>query len=537
MELLDTAEVPAASAPAALSHREVLIVFGAVLTGMFLSALDQTIVSTALPTIVGELGGLQHLSWVITAYLLTSTASMPLYGKLSDLYGRKLLFQAAIAIFLVGSLLSGAARSMDQLIIFRGVQGLGAGGIMTMAQAIIGDIVSPRDRGRYTGYMGGVFALSSVIGPLLGGLFTDQLSWRWVFFINIPVGGVALVVTAVVLHIPFTRRPHQIDYLGSALMVAGISALLLVTTWGGNEYGWLSPVIIGLAVAGVLSLLFFVLQERRAPEPLLPLRLFRERVFTVGNVMGFVVGLAMFGALAFLPVYMQVVKGASATESGLRLIPMMLGLIGASIGSGRMISSTGRYRIYPIIGTALVAVGLYLLSRLTVDSSTAEVSLYMLVLGIGVGLVMQVVVLAIQNSVDYADLGVATAGANLFRSLGSAFGVAIFGSILNNRLDHHLHRLVPSEALNGISPAALTASPAAIARLPDAVRAGVLESFALSLHSVFLWAIPVAILGFIASWFLPEHVLRSTAHVGNRENAPSLRIVQVEDVEAAGGGS
>jgi len=535
MEIADTGESTVAPSTA-LSHREVLIVFAAVLTGMFLAALDQTIVSTALPTIVGELGGLEQLSWVITAYLLTSTASMPLYGKLSDLYGRKLLFQAAISIFVVGSLLSGVAQNMDQLIIFRGVQGIGAGGIMTMAQAIIGDIVSPRDRGRYTGYMGGVFAVASVLGPLLGGLFTDHLSWRWVFFINIPIGGVALVVTSIVLRIPFTRRSHKIDYLGSGLMVGGISALLLVTTWGGNEHAWLSPVIVGLAIAGVLCLAAFIAQERRAAEPLLPLRLFRDRVFTVGNIMGFVVGMAMFGALAFLPVYLQVVQGASATESGLRMIPMMLGLIAASVWSGRMISSTGRYRVYPIVGTALVAVGLYLLSRLTVDSSTAEVSVYMLVLGVGVGLVMQVVVLAIQNSVDYTDLGVATAGANLFRSLGSAFGVAIFGSILNNRLDYHLERLVPSDALNGISIAALTSSPAVIARLPDAVRAGVLEAFALSLHSVFLWAIPVAIGGFIASWFLPERVLRSSSHVGERISANS-RIIPVERAEAAGGGS
>ena len=532
----DTVDLPSTPSTA-LSHREVLIVFGAVLTGMFLAALDQTIVSTALPTIVGELGGLEQLSWVITAYLLTSTASMPLYGKLSDLYGRKLLFQAAISIFVIGSLLSGLAQDMDQLIIFRGVQGIGAGGIMTMAQAIIGDIVSPRERGRYTGYMGGVFALASVLGPLLGGLFTDHLSWRWVFYINIPLGAAALVVTAIVLHIPFTRRPHQIDYVGSALMVGGISALLLVTTWGGNEYGWLSPTIIGLAIAGALSLLFFVFQELRAPEPLLPMRLFRNPVFTIGNLVGFVVGMAMFGALAFLPVYLQVVKGASATESGLRLIPMMLGLIAASVTSGRLISSTGRYRMYPIAGTALIAVGLYLLSRLTVDSSTVEVSVYMLVLGIGVGLVMQVLVLAIQNSTDYADLGVATAGANLFRSLGSAFGVAIFGSILNNRLDYHLERLVPRESLNGISTAALTSSPAVIARLPDAVRAGVLEAFALSLHSVFLWAIPVAIVGFIASWFLPERVLRSSSHVGERISANSSRIVPVESAEATGGGS
>ncbi|TAK61256.1 MAG: DHA2 family efflux MFS transporter permease subunit, partial [Dehalococcoidia bacterium] len=335
---------PSFDGPAQLSHREVLIVFSGLMLGMLLAALDQTIVSTALPTIVGDFGGLQHLSWVITAYLLTSTASVPLYGKLSDMYGRKPLFQFAIAVFLIGSFLSGASQSMLQLILFRGVQGLGGGGIMAMAMAIIGDIVSPRERGRYQGYTGAVFAFSSVAGPLLGGIFTDQLSWRWVFYINLPLGILALVVTSVVLKLPYRRLEHPIDYLGSALMVAGVSCLLLVASWGGTEYAWTSTTIIGLAVIGVVLIALFVAQEFRAREPLLPPRLFRVRIFSVSSTIGLIVGATMFGAVAFLPVYLQVVKGVSATSSGLRLVPLMVGVVGTSVMSGRMITNSGRYR-------------------------------------------------------------------------------------------------------------------------------------------------------------------------------------------------
>jgi len=509
----------------------VLVVFSGLMLGMLLAALDQTIVSTALPTIVGELGGLQHLSWIITAYLLTSTASMPLYGKLSDLYGRKLLFQFAIGVFLVGSLLSGMAQNMYELIGFRAVQGLGAGGIMTMAQAMIGDIIAPRERGRYQGYMGTVFAVSSVAGPLLGGLFTDHLTWRWVFYVNLPLGLLALVVTQTVLRLPFQRREHRIDYLGSALMVGAVSSLLLVSAWGGSEYAWSSPVILGLSGAGVVLLGLFLAQETRASEPLLPLRLFRVQVFAVGTVIMFVLGLAMFGAVAFLPLYLQVVDGASATTSGLRMTPLMLGVVTTSIISGRLISSTGRYRIFPIAGTAITTLGLYLLSRLDANSGFAEASGYMLVLGVGLGMIMQVIVLAVQNAVQFRDLGAATAGANLFRSLGSAFGVAIFGSILNNRLDYWLPRLVPRDAVTGISTAALTGSPAQLRALPGPVLAGVIEAFARSLHTVFLWAVPVASIGFLAAWMLREIPLREHAHVGvvgEPEATPALAAEPVD---------
>jgi EmrB/QacA subfamily drug resistance transporter len=497
-----------------LSHRQVQVVFSGLMLGMLLAALDQMIVSTALPTIVGELGGLQHLSWIITAYLLTSTTSMPLYGKLSDLFGRKLLFQFAISVFLVGSLLSGASQNMLELIAFRAVQGLGAGGIMTMAQAMIGDIVSPRERGRYQGYLGSVFAIASVAGPLLGGLFTDHLTWRWVFYINLPLGLLALVVTQTVLKLPFRRQKHPIDYLGSALMVGAISSLLLVTTWGGTQFPWGSPEIIGLSVAGVVLLCLFLVQETRAPEPLLPLRLFGEQVFRVGAVIMFVLGLAMFGTVAFLPLYLQVVDGVSATASGLRMTPLMLGVVVTSIVSGQMITKTGKYRFFPIAGTAITTLGLFLLSRLDANSGFLTASAYMMVLGIGLGMIMQVIVLAVQNAVQYRDLGAATAGANLFRSLGSAFGVAIFGSILNNRLDYFLPRLVPINALNGISRAALTGSPAQLRTLPAPVLNGVIEAFSRSLQTVFLWAVPVTLIAFLASWLLREIPLREHAHVG-----------------------
>ncbi|MFF3202024.1 DHA2 family efflux MFS transporter permease subunit [Streptomyces sp. NPDC002962] len=489
----------------------VLVSIGALLLGMLLAALDQTIVSTALPTIVSELGGMEHLSWVVTAYLLASTAATPLWGKLGDQYGRKRLFQTAIVIFLIGSALCGMAQNMPQLIAFRALQGLGGGGLMVLSMAIVGDLVPPRDRGRYQGLFGAVFGATSVLGPLLGGLFTEHLSWRWVFYINLPVGVVALAVIATVLRIPRKSTKHVIDYLGTFLIAAVATCLVLVASLGGTTWDWASPQIVGLAVLGVLLAVAFVAVERRAAEPVLPLKLFRIRTFTLSAVISFIVGFAMFGAMTYLPTFLQVVQGVSPTLSGVHMLPMVAGLLLASTASGQIVSRTGRWKVFPVAGTGVTTLGLLLLHRLDEHSSTGAMSACFFVFGLGLGLVMQVLVLIVQNAVGYEDLGVATSGATFFRSIGASFGVAIFGTIFSGRLGDKLTDAFRGERLpSGVSVDGLESDPRGIAELPSSLRPQALDAYASAITDVFLYAAPVALVGFVLAWFLREDPLRGS---------------------------
>jgi EmrB/QacA subfamily drug resistance transporter len=490
-----------------LSRRSILLIIGALMLGMLLAALDQTIVSTALPTIVGDLKGGSHIAWVITAYLLATTVSTPLWGKLGDQYGRKIFFQAAIVIFLVGSILSGLSSSMIMLIAFRAVQGLGSGGLMVGAQAIVGDIVSPRERGRYVGLFGGVFGLASVVGPLLGGVFVDNLTWRWIFYINVPIGVIALIVVASQVPGTLTKVHHVIDYLGTAVLSLAVTSLILLTSLGGTTYPWRSAPIYILGVAGVALIGVFVLVERRAAEPVLPLHLFRLRSFSVTSLVGFIVGFAMFGAITYLPAFFQVVRGISPTISGVYLLPLMAGLLLVSISSGQIISKTGKYRFFPIAGSLFMTVGLFLLHLMGVHTSTALDAVYMLILGMGIGGVMQVLVIIVQNGVPHSELGVATSGATFFRSIGGSFGTAIFGAIFANvlvgNLSRHLHGVtLPS----GFSSA--NATPALLSRLPAAVHQGFVSGYAESIQTVFLIAVPIAALAFLASWLIPQVELK-----------------------------
>ncbi|MEU5996691.1 MFS transporter [Streptomyces sp. NPDC047197] len=519
------------SATDGLSPARVRMVFVGLMLALLLAALEQMIVATALPKIVGELHGLDKMSWAITAYLLTSTIGLPIYGKLGDLFGRKGVFQFAILIFIIGSALAGWSRTMDQLIAFRALQGVGAGGLMIGVQAIIADIVPPRERGRYMGLIGAAFGLASVAGPLLGGFFTDHATWRWCFYFNVPFGLVTLLVVSLGLKLPKPTAKARLDVLGALLLASASTCLVLLTSWGGTEYEWGSRVILGLAAGAVASVVLFVVAERFAAEPIIPLRLFRDSVFNVTGLVGVVVGIALFGAASYLPTFLQMVDGASATESGLLMLPMMGGIVGASILSGQLISHTGRYKAYPVVGGILSVIGMWLLSRLEADTPRLHYSIWMAVLGAGVGLVMPVLILAVQNAVRPADLGTATSANNYFRQIGGSVGAAIFGTLFADRLADSLADRIPAGA--GLpDPEAIT--PQLVHAMPAPLREGYTQAYADAMPRIFLYLVPVLVLGLLITFFLKESPLLSSAASQDAPTAEPTPLPQARTPYAAG---
>ncbi len=516
--------------PKASERRELMLAFAGLLIAMFIGALDQTIMATALPTIAGDLGGLTELPWVVTVYVLGAAVSTPMWGKASDLLGRRDLLRAAIVVFIVFSALSGAAQSIGELIAFRALQGIGAGGVMTLAMATVGDLISPRERGRYQGYIQIVFVLASVAGPLLGGVFVDQLSWRWALYVNVPIGLVALALLSAYLHVPAHRRDARIDILGASLLAGAVVSLMLAATWGGDRYAWRSPQIIGLAVAAVALAAAFGWSERRAAEPVLPLRLFTDRVFVVVSAALFIATLSLFAAIVFLPVFLQLVTGASAIRSGLLTLPLLIASALSTIACGRIMSATGRYKLFPVIGLVLMGVGLLLFATLGASSSRVTAALFMVVFGLGFGMVTQILMVAIQNAVDPREIGTATASANLFRALGGAVGTAIFGAIFTAGLRYWLPRRLPGALPRGIDPHGIQASPGRIHALSPAIQHGIAQAVASSLHDVFIVAAPIAFAGFVIVLFLHEQPLRTGRQ--RERPQPSIRPDRGEQAAA-----